>query len=261
MKRLKNILKQAVMLLCIVTVIACAASSWNQEQAESHLNIGEAYLGSQRYNEALKELFQAEKLTPRDPKVHYNMGAAYYMKGMSDKAIDEFNKAISFDSKYSEAYNFLGTIYLEKGQWDKAIQSLQHALSNTLYDTPDKALFNMGRAYHSKGDYQTALKRYQEAKNTKPNTIDPVIIEQHMGMAAFAKGSMEEAISHFRQTLELMPSFLEMHYWLGQSYLKQNKLAEARAEFNHVIKEAPNSELAASAKKDIDAIDSLRYKQ
>jgi len=249
-------------LLCLIGVIAaCATSPWNQEQADSHMNIGRAYLGSERYNEALKEFFEAEKLAPRDPKVHYYMGVSYYMKGMSDKAVNEFNKAISYDANYSEAHNFLGTIYLEQGQWDKAVESLRQALSNIVYDTPDKALFNMGRAYHGKGDYQMAMNKYHEAKNRKPNTVPPVVIEQHMGMASFAQGNMVEAVSHFKKALEMSPSFLEIHYWLGQCYVKLNSLEGARAEFQHVIKTAPDSELGIDARKGLDSIDSLRYRR
>jgi len=254
-----NIMKHTAMLLCLIVVTACASSPWNQEQAESHLNIGSAYIGSGRYNEALKELLQAEKLSPRDPKIHYYIGTAYYMKGMSEKAVDEFKKAVSYDSSYSEAHNFLGMIYLEKGEWDKAIESLKQALSNIVYDTPDKALFNLGRAYHGKGDYRTALDKYLQAKNTKPNTIPPVTLEQHMGMASFAQGNMKEAVSHFKEALELVPSFTEMHYWLGQCYVKQSNTAGARTEFNYVIKTVPDTELANAARKGLDAIDALRY--
>jgi len=252
-------MKHVAVVLCLIMVTACASSPWNQEKAESHLNIGSAYIGSGRYNEALKELLQAEKLTPRDPKVHYYLGAAYYMKGMAEKAVEEFKKAVSYDSKYSEAYNFLGMIYIEQGQWDKAIESLKHALSNIVYDTPDKALFNMGRAYHGKGDYRTAFEKYLQAKNTKPNTIPPVTLEQHMGMAGFAQGNMDVAVSHFKAALELAPSFTEMHYWLGQCYAKQNNLVAAKAEFNYVIKTAPDTDLAGAARKGLDAIDSQRY--
>jgi len=239
MKR-SNVKKFAVLIVFLLSIAACATTPWQQDQADSHLNIGQAYLGSERYNEALKEFLQAEEFAPRDPKVHYYIGASYYMKGMSDKAIDEFNKAISYDSNYSEAHNFLGTIYLEKGLWDKAIESLKQALSNIVYDTPDKALFNMGRAYHGKGDYGMALSKYNEARNTKPNTVPPVLIEQHMGMASFAQGKIEEAAKHFKKAIELVPSFTEIHYWLGRCYVKQNNMAGARAEFNHVIKQPRN---------------------
>jgi tetratricopeptide (TPR) repeat protein len=249
-----NLKRFAVLIALLLSIAACATTPWNQEQADSHLNIGRAYLGSERYNEALKEFLQAEKFAPRDPKVHYYMGASYYMKGMSDKATDEFIKALSYDSNYSEAHNFLGTVYLEKGLWDKAIESLKHALSDTLYDTPDKALFNMGRAYHGKGDYRMALNKYHEAKNTRPNTVPSVVIEQHMGMAGFAQGNMEEAVSHFKKALEIVPSFTEIHYWLGRCYVKLNNLEGARTEFRHIIKAVPESELAAEARKALNSI-------
>jgi type IV pilus assembly protein PilF len=253
-----NLKRFSVCIAFLLSLAACAATPWNQDKADSHLNIGRAYLGAERYNEALKEFLQAEKFAPRDPKVHYYMGASYYMKGMSDKATDEFIRALSYDSNYSEAHNFLGTIYLEKGLWDKSIESFKHALSSTLYDTPDKALYNMGRAYHGKGDYRMAMDKYREAMNTKPNTVPPIVLEQHMGMASFAQGNMEEAVSHFKKALEIFPSFTEINYWLGRCYVKMNNLEGARAEFQHVIKAAPESELAGEARKSLNSIGASR---
>jgi len=253
--------KLTVIVAFLFAIAACATTSpWKQEQADAHLNIGLAYLGSGKYNEALKEFLQAEDYAPQDSSVHYYMGISYYMKGISDKAIDEFNKAVSLKPDYSEAHNFLGVIFLEKGLWDKAIESFNNALANILYDTPDKALFNMGMAYHGKGNYQMALNKYLEAKNKKPTTIPPAVIEQHMGMSCFAQGDIETAVQHFKKSIELEPSFLESRYWLGQCYIKLNNLEKARTELQYIIKSAPETELGIAAKKSLDSVDSLHYK-
>ena len=257
---LSNLKRLAVILVFCAAVSACAIPQWKQDQANSHLNIGAAFLGSERFNDALKEFFKAEEFNPGDPKLHYYIGIAYYGKGMSDQAIVEFNKALSLKPDYSEAYNFLGTIFLGKGLWDKAIEAFNNALSNTLYDTPDKALFNMGRAYHGKGNYQTALNKYREAMSKKPNTIPPFLIEQHMGVASFADGNTENAVHYFKKSLELEPSFLESRYWLGQCYIKLNNLDEAKVQFQTIIKTAPEGELRNAARKSLDSIDFVRYK-
>jgi type IV pilus assembly protein PilF len=257
---LSNLRRLAVILVFSIAVAACATTQWKQDQAESHMNIGAAFLGSERFNDALKEFFKAEEFTPGDPKVHYYMGIAYHGKGLNDQAIVEFNKALSLKPDYSEAYNFLGTIFLGKGLWDKAIEAFNSALSNTLYDTPDKALFNMGRAYHGKGDYKMALNKYREAKSKKPNTIPPFLIEQHMGVASFADGNMENAVNYFRKSLEIEPSFLESRYWLGQCYIKLNNLDEAKAQFQIIITTAPEGELRNATKRSLDSIDSVLRK-
>lgn len=251
-----NLTKYAIVIASLITIAACATSPWNKEQADMHLRMGIAYLGSERFNDALKEFLQAEKITPRDPHVHYYLGIAYFGKGLNDKAIEEFNKALSLKSDYSDAYNYLGYIYLRMGRWDDAIDYFKKALSNILYETPEKAFFNMGMAYHGKGDYPMALSSYEKAKNIKPNTIPPPVLDLHMGVTYYTKGDIEKAIEHFKASIKITPSLLEARYWLGQCYIRQNDFNKARGEFKAIIESAPESELAKAARKSLDSIQS-----
>lgn len=244
----------AIVLVFLVAVTACASSPWKKEQADNHLNIGIAYLGTDRFNDALKEFLKAEEFTPGDPRVHYHIGIAYYGKGLTDKAINEFKEAVSLKPDYSEAHNFLGTIYMGVGQWDNAIDSFKQALSNNIYETPDKAVFNMGRAYYGKGNYEMALNQYAEAKNKKPNTIPLPLLDHHMGMASYAQGNYYQASQYFLKTLEQIPAFLESRYWLGHCYMKLHYRDRAREEFKSIIKAAPESEVATEARKSLDSM-------
>ncbi len=243
---------------CAFTIIACGTSPWNQEQADAHVNVGAAYLSSGRSNDALKEFLEAEKLSPRDPKVHYYMGISYLEKGLRDKAADEFSKAVSLQPDYSEAYNFLGVIYRDQKQWDRAIDEFKNALSNQLYETPDKAIFNMGTTYHAKGDYEKALKMYEEARNKPPHTVPAPIIDLYMGRTYYEQGNLEKAVGFFKASLNTAPSLLESHYWLGQCYIKLHNPAKAKAEFKTIIDITPDSGLGIEAKKSLDSIVSGR---
>lgn len=251
-----TIIKHAILMVCIITITACATSPWNKQQADLHMNVGIAYLGGERFNDALKEFLQAEKIMPRDPTIHYYMGIAYFGKGLNDMAIEEFNKALSLKSDYSEAYIYLGHIYLRMGRWDAAIEYFKKALSNILYETPDKAFFNMGMAYHGKGDYPMALSSYEKARNIKPNTVPLPLLDLHMGVTYYAKGDLEKAIQHFKASIKIAPSMLESRYWLGQCYIRQGYFEKAKAEFNAIIETAPESELASAARKSLDSIHS-----
>jgi type IV pilus assembly protein PilF len=252
--RISYIKKLAIILLLLSVVAACAASPWKKEQADSHINIGIAYLGSERFNDALKEFMQAEEFTPREPRVHYYLGISYYEKGLADKAIAAFDRAVSLKEDYSEAHNFLGNIYLGMGQWDRAIHSFKQSLANITYETPDKSLFNMGRAYYGKGDYETAMKLYAEAKNKKPNSVPLPLLDHHLGMASYAQQNYYQASQHFLKSLDQAPAFLESRYWLGHCYVKLNYRDRARQEFNAIIKAAPESPLAGEARKSLNSI-------
>jgi type IV pilus assembly protein PilF len=147
----------SVLLVC--SLAACANTAKLKQQAGNHINVGSAYLGAGQYAPAVKEFAEAERLTPDDPKVHFLLGIAYHGRGLDDKAIVSFQRAIGINPDDSAAHNFLGAIYLGKGRLDDAIASFNKALGNPLYDTPATALYNLGRAYYEKGQYEAALKR------------------------------------------------------------------------------------------------------
>jgi len=247
-------LQLAALLVCVLATAACALSPWDQERADAHVNIGTAYLGSARYNDALKELLEAEKLSPRDPNVHYYLGITYYRKGMIDNAADEFKKALSLKPGYSEVQNYLGVIYLEKGQWDQAVQYFKDTLSNPLYETPDKALFNLGMAYQGKKDYEKALKYLEEAKSKRPNTIPPGLIDLHAGLTCYDQGDYKKSITYLKSSIKADPNLLQARYTMGLAYLKLHDSEKAKTEFKAILEAAPDTELGTEARKSFDAI-------
>lgn len=239
----------AVLLLGGLT--ACANSARIREQAGNHISIGSAYLGSGQYNQALKELTEAERLTPDDPKVQFLLGIAYHGRGLDERAIGAFKRAVELNPDDSAAHNYLGAIYLERGRTDEAIASFNRALGNVQYETPAMALYNLGRAYYAKGQYDPALRYYRDAAAREPDTILMPLIEKDIGRAWLAKDDPDEAISHLQKSIELAPSLAESHYWLGVCYQKQYRAGDAAAAFRTAANLAPESEFGRKAKQQL----------
>ena len=238
-----------LVLFMVASLSSCAGSQKRKELAENHLNIGKAYVEGEDYTAALKELLEAEKYTPGNPKIHYYLAVAYFGKGYSEKAVEECEKAVRLKPDYSTAYHFLGILYYDRGQYDKAIAAFNSALADILYETPDLSLYNMGKAYASKGDYQRALTKYQEAavKTARPELVP--LIEKEMGKASYAQGDIDGAIGHFKKSTELVPNLVESYFWLGECYSKQKKSSEARRAYEMAVKLAPGSDFGLKAKK------------
>jgi len=236
--------------LCLMMLIglgACANPARLQEQAGGHIRMSTAYLAASQYNGALKELLQAEKLTPEDPQVHFLLGVTYHGKGLDDKAIAEFQRAVTLKPDDSEAHNYLGAIYLEKGRWDDAIASFKRALANIVYETPATALYNLGRAYYEKGQYDTAMRHYQDAAAKEPDGVLMHWIEKGMGVTSLTKGDLDGAVRHLRKAIALAPSLAESHYWLGLCYRKLGRSEDAVKSFQAAVKLAPESEFGRKA--------------
>jgi type IV pilus assembly protein PilF len=245
---LGKLLMIPVLLFCLT---ACANTARLQERAGNHIQVGSAYLGSAQYTSALKEFLAAEKLTPDDPKVHYLLGISYYGKGLSDMAIAEFQRALTLKPDDTEAHNYLGAIYMEKGRWDDAIAAFNRSLANILSDTPSASLYNLGRAYYEKREYDRALKYYREAAEKEPDNALMTWIEKNIGMCLYAKGETEEALRHFQKSLTLAPSLVESHYWIGLCYQRLKRQADAVAAFQNAIRLAPESEFGKKAKESL----------
>jgi Tetratricopeptide repeat. len=83
-------------LFVCLTIFFCSSCTYTAEhrkQSEIFLNKGISYIQMGQYNNALKDLLEAEKYYSGNPKVHYYLGMSYHGKGMKDKAIEEFKEA------------------------------------------------------------------------------------------------------------------------------------------------------------------------
>ncbi|PKN77452.1 MAG: hypothetical protein CVU52_00435 [Deltaproteobacteria bacterium HGW-Deltaproteobacteria-10] len=234
-------------LFLVMQLGACTNTPWHREQAEMFLKKGIAYIDMGQFNNAAKELLEAEKYHSDDHKVHYFLGMAYHGKGMREKAVEEFKKAISLQDDYSEAHNYLGTLYSDMELWDQAIEEFDRALANPIYDTPAMPLYNAGWAYYAKKDYKTALIKYQQALQREPLTNLRPQIEKNIGLIYFAQNNVSEAIVHFKKSVELNSALYDAHFWLGECYLRIKDTEKARNAFQAVVKLSPHSSLGQKA--------------
>jgi type IV pilus assembly protein PilF len=234
--------------LTVFLCSSCTYTPWHREQSEIFLNKGISFIEVGQYNNALKDLLEAEKYYSDNPKIHYYLGMSYHGKGMKDQAMEEFKEAISLNKDYSEAHNYLGTLYSDRGLWDQAIEEFDKALSNPIYDTPAMALYNSAWAYYSKKDYKTALAKYQDALNKDPMTSLRPQIEKNVGLIYFDQDNVLEAIRHFKKSVELDFSLFDAQFLLGQCYLKIKDNKNAKKAFQAVIKLSPESSFGQRAK-------------
>jgi type IV pilus assembly protein PilF len=238
----------------VMMFAGCTTDAELKEKASGHIRIGEANIQAGQYTQALKELLEAEKLTPDNPKVHYDLGIAYERKGFTDEAVREFQKAIALKPDYSEALNYLGTIYLTRGHYDEAIQSFNRALANPLYGTPSVVLYNMGRAFRAKGDTRAAYSSFSEAIRKEPNSYLVPILELNLGVIDYQGGSYMEAERHLARSVERAPDLAEGYYWLGMAQLQLRKRKEAAESFKKAIQLAPESDWAAKSKENLNRL-------
>jgi len=113
-------------------------------------------LTTNRFDEAIEMLTQAEKLDPISLIINTNLGLAYSLAGQEDKAIDQLNKTLTLEPNFALAHFRLGEAYLQKGDYVAAILEFQKASKLTEEDL--RFISALGYAYGKAGQNKEAEK-------------------------------------------------------------------------------------------------------
>ena len=237
----------AFIIFLTVVLTACVPveqTRRDSENAEFHYMMGVSALNEQNPTEALKELLQAEKYNPRDPRIHAALGQAYYDKQANDLAEKHFKTAIALSNNDPKYYHNLGALYLTMERYDDAIMAFQSAAENLLFDRPEMAWTGVGLANFQKQDYAAAQRAYQKAIGLNSRYY---MAHYRMGELYYSQDRPVEALDMCTRTVELAPAFANGHYWQGLVYMKLKEPAKAKKAFLEVIRLAPQSETARLA--------------
>ncbi|MGD9683731.1 MAG: tetratricopeptide repeat protein [Candidatus Obscuribacterales bacterium] len=101
---------------------------------ETHLEIGKEYLVRGSYENAVRELSQALKLSPGSSRALIERGTAYNQLKEYDRAIADLTGAIKADSKSSLAFNNRGVSYFRSGRPALALKDFNRAIELTPLD-------------------------------------------------------------------------------------------------------------------------------
>ncbi len=109
---------------------------------------------------------------------------------------------------------------------------------HTLARTSDNAMAesNLGNALLQEGSVDEAIAHYQNALQIKPDYLD---VHVRLASALFQKGEVDEAIAHYQTALQLKPGYAEVHNNLGCALLQIGKVDEAIAHCRKALQIKP----------------------
>lgn len=82
-----------------------------------------------------------------------------------------------------------------------------------------------------------------------PNNVD---LLDWLAFMYYSNNNIDKAIETYRRALAIKPDNENQHYYLANSYFKKSMNAEAKKEWNEVIRLKPNSKIAKNAQERID---------
>ncbi|MDA8174452.1 MAG: tetratricopeptide repeat protein [Nitrospiraceae bacterium] len=197
-------LKKSLLPVLLTLALAGCATVQDYREGQLHYKLGLSALNDGRYQAAFVEFQKALKYDNSNEKVYNALGYTYIQFQELDKAKMSFQKAVSLDHKYSEAYNNLCLVDYGLHQYDGAIAACKKALANKLYETPDKAYYNLGKAYYRKKDYPAAVTAFKESV---VRVADNYPAYYMMALALNAEGQYGPAAEALSNAVKLDPAY------------------------------------------------------
>jgi tetratricopeptide (TPR) repeat protein len=212
------------------------AAEINPNHADTHNNLGTAYVQNGEVEKAVAEFWKAIAIQPDDAEAHYNLGKALKQKAHWDEAFAQLEKAIEIKPDYVEAHCDLASLLGQRGQWDEAVEHYRTALAIE----PDNANLytNLGIAFGQKGEMDEAIAQFRHALEIQPGDAGA---HNNLGNALQAKGELEKAIEQFIQALAIRPDYAEARFNLGNAYGQKGEMDEAIAQFRQTLEIQPDN--------------------
>ena len=152
--------------------------------------------------------------------------------GMLDEAIDDCNKAITLDMEWSNAYNTRGTIYYRKGDEFQELKDYEKAVE---IDNNGAALTNLGNYYKQKGQFDIAIRYYDQAILLDQDSEVKCWAHTGRGDIFCTQGNYEKAMVEYEIAESLDQDYAWLHYDRGQCFEKQGLEGEAIVDYTRAI--------------------------
>jgi tetratricopeptide (TPR) repeat protein len=206
------------------------------EDAEAHVNLGNALLDRAQAAGAVASYRRALELAPGFAEAHCNLGNALRALGHLDEAVESYRRALSIKSDLAIAHSNLGNALRALGRLDEAVACYRRALD--IDPSSAAASNNLGNALMDLGRHEDALASYRRAVE-----IMPAFAEAHSnsGNALRKLGRLEDAVAGYRQALSLNPEFAPALSNLSDALRDLGRIAEAADSSSRALAIAPES--------------------
>ncbi len=223
----------------------------NPADGDNHYFAGLASLRKGREDDALEFFLEAIKNnTENRADANFRIGQIYYRKNLFGDAIKSLESAVKDKPKHVEAREILGIIYHKRNDTAKAVSNLTEVIKAS----PDNfnAHYLLGLNYYKQKEYDKMISAYKKAISINPRFADAYY---NLGMAYSYRNMYEEAITELETAKKLNPSDAAtfsllaqiktnaFNYRLSQgtTFFADDKLLEAKNEFELAIKANPDS--------------------
>jgi tetratricopeptide (TPR) repeat protein len=206
--------------------------------AESHMHLGVLQYRLKAYPAAITHLTEATRINPKQPEPFIVLGLAYLQAEQFEKASSTFEEGLRHHPKSADLYFNLGTAYDKLNRFDDVVKAMETALALDPHHAD--ALNYLGYSYAERGiKMEQALSLTRQAVALKP---DNGYYVDSLGWAFYKAGQFNEALTEIKRAVVLVGDDPVIYEHLGEIYVKQQKLSDAKEAWLHSLELDPSNE-------------------
>ena len=179
-------------------------------RARIHTDLAVNYLEIRNLGVALDEAGIAQRADPTYGPA-YNIAGLVYIELKDDRNAEEnFRQALRINSRDSDAHNNYGTFLCTRKREAEGIKHFLQAISDPLYQNPDRSFVNAGVCARRIGDMAGAENYFLSALKNQPNQIQALY---QLADLAYERKGYAEARTYFKRLLPVAQGSPEI-LWL-----------------------------------------------
>ena len=202
---------------------------------------------------ALEPLQKYIAQRPEDPYAHFQLGYAYAGLKRTDDAKTEFSRAVALDPKMAAAHLNLGLVLMDSDP-AAAAEAFLHAAE--LQPAESRPRFLAGFSLEHAGKFTEAIEQYRAALALSPKDYE---VHFALGRALLRAGDAPAAEAEFREAVAARADSAPARLGLGNALLTQKKYEAASDALDGYLKLNPGDRSAhfdrASALFELDRYD------
>lgn len=201
---------------------------------------------------AIRHLTRAVEANPENDDAQYLLGTLRLGRGELDEAEPPLREAVRLrgpdrPAARVEALNSLGVLLLQRGKPAEALPLLEESAGEVLNREPWIALGNLGWAYVELGEFDKAIETLRRALFDQPKFCVGMF---RLGQAYYGKGDLASAAANLEGAVAVKEAgcdrMQEAYHLLGMTYLRLDRLDEARGALSTCAELQPSSEIGAA---------------
>jgi tetratricopeptide (TPR) repeat protein len=192
---------------------------------------------------AEKQIQEAQKLAPNDPRVHLALAQIYSIPGNPPQRIamaqKEYEAALQLDAQNPALIGQYSDFMIKQNQAPKAIALVKEYVAAHSNDA--KAHELLGAVYFGSKDLGSAQQEFERALQLDPNRVD---VQLRLAKLYEDQGKTDEALAHYQKASDQQPKSAPLATVVGNMYLKKGDLDKAEKYYSQALSIDPNFSIA-----------------